>query len=199
MQARLGKTGDEQTLVITNHFTGAQGPVRGLPCGRPAAGASPSSASLPRFPAQQNRADTVFKNLFESDEAEAARLAAAPEGSTYHSLSSLPVNIRQFPEDLLIALPQTAHGFTDAEGSPARVVVVPFVYRPASHEENAEDAEDAEGNEVEREKPLRHDGSFGCIIVESGDPRYPVGGHRIDVSYAELRRGTIVTIASSDA
>lgn len=131
----------------------------------------------------------MFKNLFESDEAEAARLAAAPEGSTYHSLSSLPVNIRQFPEDLLIALPQTAHGFTDAEGDPARVVVVPFVYRPAPREK------DAEGNEVEREKPLRHDGSFGCIIVESSDPRYPVGGHRIDVSYAELRRGTIVTIA----
>lgn len=69
---------------------------------------------------------------------------------------------------------------------------MPFVYRPASREE------DAEGNEVEREKPLRHDGSFGCIIVESGDPRYPVGGHRIDVSHAELRRGTIVTIAPAE-
>ena len=134
----------------------------------------------------------AFKDLFETDEQEAARLATAPEGSTYHSLSSLPVNIRQFAEDLLIELPRTAHGFADAEGNPARVVVVPFRYDPASREK------DADGNPVEREKPLRHDGSFGCIIVESGDPRYPVGGHRISVSCAELRRGKIVTIAPAE-
>lgn len=43
----------------------------------------------------------------ETEEQERARLAEAPEGSTAHALSQLPVNITGWVQDLLIELPWT--------------------------------------------------------------------------------------------
>lgn len=36
--------------------------------------------------------------------------------------------------------------------------------------------------------------SWECVVIESDDPRYPVGGYRPCVSYAELRRGRLVEL-----
>lgn len=121
----------------------------------------------------------MFKNFFEAPEVEAARLAEAPVGSKSHSLSFLPVNIQGPLDDLMIEMPRM-------EGSEHTIVVVPF--------ERYKDAEE------EREMPFkRHRGSWRCIVVASDHPSYPVGGHRLSVSEAELVRGTLRTLELATA
>ncbi|MFC4048307.1 hypothetical protein ACFOY4_01315 [Actinomadura syzygii] len=110
--------------------------------------------------------------LFETPEQEAARLAAAPEGSKNHDLSLLPVTIREWPQDLLIALPGTKH----------QVVVVPFEFWPDA------------GTTDEKRPRRRYSGSWVCAVVHSNHPDYPVGGHRILVPAAELARGARASI-----
>jgi hypothetical protein len=118
----------------------------------------------------------VFKNLFEAPEVEAARLAESPAGSINHSLSSMPVNIHGFLEDLMIEMPHR----DDAQHT---IIVVPF--------ERYKDIVDADAEPV---VPIRlHTGTWRCIVVASDHPSYPVGGHRIAVSEAELVRGTLRT------
>lgn len=108
----------------------------------------------------------------ETAEQERERLAQAPEGSLSHSLSRLPVTITEHLQDLLIELP------LQATGREHRIVIVPIEPRGITLRQ-------------------RHSGSWVCIVVESDHPSYPVGGHRLVVSTAELVRGCKVTIEQS--
>ncbi|MFD4577411.1 hypothetical protein ACFWNK_34095 [Streptomyces sp. NPDC058417] len=120
--------------------------------------------------------------LIETEQQERARLAQAPEGSTNHYLSTLPVTIEEWPKDLLIELPWEPPR-TDR---PYRVVVVPIEFRKDLLPEGVE------------EEPLprkRHSGSWTCAVVFSDHPIYPVGGFRIDVPAAEIARCRKVDLA----
>lgn len=121
----------------------------------------------------------AFKTNRETPEAEAARLAEAPEGSTNHALSSMPVNIHGNIRDLMIELPQLAG---DPEHS---IVVVPF---------------DSYRYNGENEPPLprrRYNSGWHCIVIASDHPSYPVGGHRVCLPEYQLRRGTQRTLRSA--
>ncbi|MFD4946990.1 hypothetical protein ACFWNT_31810 [Streptomyces sp. NPDC058409] len=119
--------------------------------------------------------------FIETAEQERERLAQAPEGSINHHLSTLPVNISEWPQDLLIQLPWEPPR-TDQKRT---VVVVPFQFHGDVRPEDI------------GEEPLPrklHSGSWDCIVVSSDHPSYPVGGHRIVVSDAEIARGTKVDL-----
>ena len=109
----------------------------------------------------------------ETPEAEAARLAQSPEGSTNHALSSMPVNIHGSIQDLMIEPPSFA-------GDPEHtIVVVPF----ESYHHG--------GTTLPRR---RYNASWTCIVVASDHPSYPVGGYRIVLPEYQLRRGTLRTL-----
>lgn len=122
----------------------------------------------------------AFKTLFETPEAEAARLAQSPEGSTNHSLSSMPVNIHGRIQDLMIELPSF-------EGDPKHtIVVVPFY-------------SDHYGNHEEPPLPRRrYNFGWTCIVVASDDPRCQAAGHRVSLPEYQLRRGTLRTLPAPE-
>jgi hypothetical protein len=116
-------------------------------------------------------------STLETPEAEAARLAQSPEGSTNHALSSMPVRIHGDIRDLMIEPPSFA-------GDPAHtVVVVPF----ESYHHGGPD-----GATLPRR---RYNDSWTCIVVASDHPSYPVGGYRIVLPEYQLRRGTLRNLA----
>lgn len=118
----------------------------------------------------------AFKTNFETHEAEAARLAQAPEGSTNHALSKLPVNIHQIIQDLMIELPSFG-------GDPKHtIVVVPFDCHPYG------------GKDDSTLPRRRYNRGWSCIVVVSNHPSYPVGGHRISLPEYQLVRGTRRTL-----
>lgn len=117
----------------------------------------------------------AFKALFEDPAAEVARLAAAPEGSRSHALSKLPVRISGWIQDFTIELPWAWAG-TGLHGDHHRVVVVPIEYT-------------GDGMADEALPRRRHSGFWTCAVIASNDERYPVGGHRLVISEAELVRG----------
>lgn len=124
--------------------------------------------------------------FIETKEQEQARLAQAPEDSTNHYLSTLPVTIEEWPKDLVVELPWEPPR-TDQS---YRVVVVPIEFRKDLLPEGVE------------EEPLprkRHSGSWTCAVVCSNHPSYPVGGYRIVVPAAELARGRRVDLAGVPA
>ncbi|MFF8917484.1 hypothetical protein ACF08M_30290 [Streptomyces sp. NPDC015032] len=124
--------------------------------------------------------------FIETAEQEQARLAQAPEGSTNHYLSTLPVTIQGWPKDLVVELPWQQPR-TDRS---YRVVVVPIEFRKDLLPEGVE------------EEPLprkRHSGSWTCAVVYSNHPSYPVGGYRIVVPSAELARGRRIDLAGVPA
>ncbi|MFK0244529.1 hypothetical protein ACIQUM_07510 [Amycolatopsis azurea] len=117
----------------------------------------------------------------ESEEQERARLAQAPEGTTSHYLSTLPITITGWPQDLLVRLPwDPPH-----TGRSYSVVVVPitFLADPLPV-----------GVDKEPRPGKLNSGSWGCAVVASDHPRYPVGGHRILVGADEIARGTSLSI-----
>ncbi|WP_424862987.1 hypothetical protein [Streptomyces sp. MMS24-I29] len=120
--------------------------------------------------------------FIETEEQERERLAQAPEGSINHYLATLPETIPGWPQDLLVQLPweppRTEQRYM--------IVVVPFQFHGGSLPEGVE------------EEPLprkRNSGSWDCIVVHSDHPGYPVGGHRICVSDAEIARGRKIDLA----
>jgi hypothetical protein len=118
----------------------------------------------------------AFRTRLETAEAEAARLAQSPEGSTNHALSSMPVNIRGNIQDLMIEVPS----FTDDPKH--TIVVVPF----ESYRYNGEN---------DATLPLRrYNFGWRCIVVASDHPSYPVGGYRVSLPEYQLRRGTLRTL-----
>ncbi|WP_340375867.1 hypothetical protein U5640_12360 [Streptomyces sp. SS7] len=124
--------------------------------------------------------------FIETAEQEQARLAQAPEGSTNHYLSTLPVTIEGWPKDLVVELPWQQPR-TDQS---YRVVVVPIEFRKDPLPDGVE------------EEPLprkRHSGSWTCAVVYSDHPSYPVGGYRIVVPAAELARGRKIDLAEPAA
>ncbi|WP_326742792.1 hypothetical protein [Streptomyces sp. NBC_01768] len=124
-----------------------------------------------------------FLRFIETAEQERERLAQAPEGSINHHLSTLPVNIPEWPQDLLVQLPWEPPR-TDQKHT---VVVVPFQFRG-----------DLRPKDIEEEPLPRklHSGSWDCIVVSSDHPSCPVGGYRIVVCAAEIARGTKVDLTA---
>lgn len=119
--------------------------------------------------------------VVETEEQERERLAQSPEGSSNHHLSTLPITIAEWPQDLLIELPWEL----PRTGESHRVVVVPIDYRKDILPEGVE------------QEPLprkRNAGSWTCAVVSSNHPSYPVGGYRIVISSAELARGKKLSI-----
>lgn len=113
--------------------------------------------------------------LFETDAQETARLAAAPEGSINHELSSLPIRNRFIDKGMLLTLPAlngSTHTITVA------VVSNKGSFTPAEA----------------REFPRQRDSMFHCMVVASDHPSYPVGGHDLACSEAELRRAEPVSL-----
>ncbi|MFB7918925.1 hypothetical protein [Streptomyces sp. NPDC056061] len=114
--------------------------------------------------------------FIETEEQERERLAQAPQGSINHYLATLPETIPGRPQDRLVQLPwkppRTEQRYT--------IVVVPFQFHGDSL---------PEGIKEERLPHKRNSGSWDCIVVHSDHPSYPVGGHRICVSAAEIARG----------
>lgn len=123
----------------------------------------------------------AFKSNYEDPELEVARLAAAPEGSRNHVLSTLPVNIAGVLEHRLIEIPSaTMNGHT--------VVVLPTEqWLPPS--------------ERGQLPWKRHRGSWRCIVVASDHPSYPAGpgGWLIDIPEAQLVRGVERSLAPAAA
>lgn len=118
----------------------------------------------------------------ETEEQERARLARCPAGSTNHQLSTLPVTITECPQDVLVELPWQRPPAVEQH----RVVVVPIEYRPDSHPE--------QNDETLPRK--RNSGTWTCAVVASDHPSYPVGGHRIVVTTAEIARGRRVDLSA---
>lgn len=108
----------------------------------------------------------------ETAEQERARLASAAAGSKTHALSTLPVTILEWPQDLLIELP-----WRSTEESEYRVVVVPFQFHA--------ETEPAVGPKREPRPRERHSGSWDCIVVASDHPSYPVSGHRLSIPHLD--------------
>ncbi|MCB5280344.1 hypothetical protein [Arthrobacter sp. ES1] len=121
----------------------------------------------------------AFKTNLETPEAEAARLALSPEGSTNHALSSMPVSIHGRIQDLMIELPKF-------DGDPEHtVVVVPFY-------------SDSYGTQEDPTLPRRrYNYGWTCIVVASDDPRCKAAGHRVSVPEYQLRRGKVRTLRSA--
>ena len=126
---------------------------------------------------------SFFKNLgrLETIKQEQARLAQSPAGSIYHHLSTLPITIPEWPEDLLIELPwappRSAQQF--------HVIVVPIRFHPEIHP-----------TDEEKDQPhKRHSGSWDCAVVSSDHDSYPVGGHRLSIATVELSRGRKINLA----
>ncbi|MFD9868522.1 hypothetical protein ACFXI8_27135 [Streptomyces niveus] len=122
--------------------------------------------------------------FIETEEQERARLAQAPEGSTNHSLSTLPVTIKEWPKDLLVELPWKSPRTDRAY----HVVVVPIEFRKDTLPEGVE------------EEPLPrklHSGSWTCAVVFSDHPSYRPGCFRIIVPAAELARSRRIDLANA--
>lgn len=123
----------------------------------------------------------VTNPLFETPEAEQARLAQDPLGSLNNGLSQLPVTIHEDVEAKLILLPNIP--FIDGTMPDEQLVVIPVEKRPRSNNRT-------DGGQIKR-----HNGSWNCIIVFSTDERYPVDGWQIVVPEARLVRGRLVKLA----
>lgn len=118
-----------------------------------------------------------FSSKLETPEAEAARLAQSPEGSTNHGLSRMPVAIHGDFEGCMIELPR----FEDEREY--TVVVVPI----ESHCFSGFDPEELPRRRYQR--------SWNCITVASNNPTIPVGGNRLSIPEYQLRRGAQRTLA----
>lgn len=118
----------------------------------------------------------MFKTLLETEEAEAARLAEAPEGSKSHYLSTLAVTIKQDARGLVVTLPND-------QGH--QITVVPYLYETRNNDEKPFDYVE----NPELRAPIKHDGFWRCIVIDSNHHSYSVGGHDIVVSESEIRRG----------
>ncbi|MEU6261827.1 hypothetical protein [Saccharopolyspora shandongensis] len=119
--------------------------------------------------------------FIETEEQERARLAQAPTGSISHYLSTLPITIKEWPQDLLVQLPWEP----PRSGKQYTVVVVPLEYRKDPLPEGVD----------EKSLPRKlNPGSWRCAVVSSDHPSYPVGGHRIIVGTDEIARGNKVLI-----
>ena len=131
--------------------------------------------------------------LFETEAEEAARLSAAPEGSTSHTMSLLPVTIPFIENHQLIELPvhpdlaeagpctSTVFGLAHKCDGRHRIVVLPLQDR------------DAKGS-ADKPLPRRHDHSWTVRVVASDHPSYSAGGHDLCVDEASLRRGKLIEI-----
>jgi hypothetical protein len=117
--------------------------------------------------------------FIETLEQERERLEQSPPGSLNHSLSALPVTIEEWPQDLVIELPWRA-----TERGEHRVVVVPIDYH----------GEASSAGEEEALPHKRHSGWWTCAVVASDHPSYPVGGHRLSISAAEIARGARIAL-----
>lgn len=112
------------------------------------------------------------RNPRETEAQEVARLAAAPEGSTNHDLSQLPVLNPLITTGMLIRLED---GRWDEP-----VVVTPMEYHHRTTPEGT--------------TTHRHGGSWTCRVVGGSHKTYSPGCWDIDLSTAELVRSHRVII-----
>lgn len=120
----------------------------------------------------------LLSRLVETDQEETERLSQAQPTSINGMLAQLPVTMREHPQGKPVLLPRLG-------ANKRTMVVLPTTFhRSSSHE-----ARKARG-----EKSL-HDGVWYCVVIQSDDPHYPVGGYDIVVSQSELRRGRLVQLS----
>lgn len=113
--------------------------------------------------------------IFETDEQEAARLAASQPGSKNHLLSQLPITLQEDPTGLLLKLPSNAW---------SQYHLIVFVNE---REPRRRTVLNEEGLRERRD-------TFETVVVASNHPDYPVGGYRLMVGHTELRRSTKVEL-----
>lgn len=94
-------------------------------------------------------------------------LSQSPRGSKNYWLSTLPVTFRGHPQGKPLLLPPV-------DGCDRTVVVVPIASTP--------------------DGTTQHHGRWDCVVIQSNDSRYHVGGLNCSVSNAEIRRGRQVTL-----
>ncbi|MDP9903198.1 hypothetical protein [Arthrobacter bambusae] len=125
---------------------------------------------------------SFMDRITETSEEERARLAKSPPGSMNHGLSQLPVNVLQDLEGAVVKLPRVP----DVNGTLQEHSIIVAPVKVSRSGEAERQARETRG---EKPHPL-YDGWWECIVVASNDPRYPVGGYRVSIPEAELRRGT---------
>lgn len=113
---------------------------------------------------------SIFAALIETDEEEAARLAAAPPGSDEHRMAALPVTVPGHPAGLVLELPSEGDG---------QIIVVPI-------------NEQLDGR-VRSQGKLLHTGAFDCIVVHSTFSGYRTG-RIISVPHSQIRRARVVSL-----
>lgn len=129
----------------------------------------------------------------ETDEQEAARLAACPVGSDNHALADLPVRNHMIAEHVIYELPwaqlHKCPGTPEAHkhkkvpdcGGVHRVIGVP----------HSRQAGPSKGGPLDQRL---HDDTWYFKILASDNPVYPAGGYDIVVTESELRRSRVVDL-----
>lgn len=113
-----------------------------------------------------------LRNPRETEAEEVARLGAAPEGSTTHGLSLMPVLNPLISRGMVFKL-------TDSRWI-GHVVVVAMEHHSTSLEEGA--------------TRDRHDGSWRCMVIGGTNKTYSPGCWDIDLATAELARSERVML-----
>lgn len=116
----------------------------------------------------------AFIATYETEEQETARLADSTTGSKNHTLSKLPVTMREHPLKLLVKLPSEA--WADHH-------VIVFVKEPRGN-----------GMYFTDDGLRKRTMSYICSVVASDHPDYPIGGYDLDIPVVELRRGTRIEL-----
>lgn len=117
----------------------------------------------------------MFKSLYETEAQNAARLALAPVGSKIHTLSTMPINVHEWPLGYIIELPRT-----EPEAKP--ITVIPIAAQSGSREE-------------QDVTPIRlNDVWWTCMVVASQDENYPARSNNLTIHGDELARGTVIEI-----
>lgn len=116
----------------------------------------------------------AFIATYETEEQETARLADSTTGSKNHTLSKLPVTMREHPLKMLVKLPSEA--WADHH-------VIVFVKEPRGNGMHFTD-------DGLRQRTM----SYICSVVASDHPDYPIAGYDLDIPVVELRRGTHIKL-----
>lgn len=115
--------------------------------------------------------------MFETDEAETARLFLSPATSINGRLAQLPVTIKPPPRRGMIVELPWRRTEDEERNHDRRAIVLLSQFHSRAHEGAA---------------PYPRNGSWDVIVVASIHPSYPVGGYDLCVSESEVRRSQLI-------